>query len=188
MHPHKAGKNSAIEAGDSFGDTCRRKFPNGAVSNCTRAIAADIKGEVMEIRSKSVVPEGDGRPFRSPVRPPPEPLANRYDEHDSLPARYGTVRMMSRQLPVMVQMLEKSTMEPWSQTDESGQDGKEGTGTRARHAARDRGRHGGEPETPSGMRRGWRTGPWRTTGTRTAWGSVGGSRRRPAKAARRSAG
>ena len=73
----------------------------------------------MEIRSKSVVLESSGdRPFRSPVRPPPGPPANRYEEYDSLPARYGTVRTMSHPLPVMMQILEKSTMDPWSQTDE----------------------------------------------------------------------
>ena len=121
MYSHKAGKNSVIDAKRSFKDIHRREFSNGAISNCTRAIAADIKGEVMEIRSKSVVLEGgDGRPFRSPVSPPPEPPANRYEEYDSLLARYGTVWTMSRPLPVMVQILEKSTMDPWSQTDESG--------------------------------------------------------------------
>ena len=72
MYSHKAGKNSVIDAKRSFKDIHRREFSNGAISNCTGAIAADIKGEVMEIRSKSVVLEGgDGRPFRSPVRPPP---------------------------------------------------------------------------------------------------------------------
>ena len=120
MYSHKAGKSSAIDAGISFGNIRRRKLSNGAISNCTRAIAADIKGEVVEIRSKSVVLEGgDGRPFRSPVRPPPEPPASRHDERDSPLARYGTVRTMSRQLPAVVQILEKSTMEPWSQTDGS---------------------------------------------------------------------
>ena len=74
----------------------------------------------MEIRSKSVVLGGVyGRTFRSTVRPPPEPPANRCDKHDSLLARYGTVWTVSRPLPVMVQILEKSTMDPWSQTDES---------------------------------------------------------------------
>ena len=43
-------------------------------------------------------------------RPPPEPPANRYEEYDSLPARCGTARTMSRPLPVMVQILEKSPM------------------------------------------------------------------------------
>ena len=114
-------ERTLIDTKRSFKDIHRREFSNGAISNCTRAIAADIRGEVMEIRSKSVVLEGsDCRPFRSPVRPPPEPPANRYEEYDSLLARYGTVWTMSRPLPVMVQILEKSTMDPWSQTDESG--------------------------------------------------------------------
>ena len=119
-YSHKSGKRSAMEAGDNFRDVRHRKLSNGAISNCTRAIAADIKWEVMEIRPKSTVLESsDGRPFRSPVSPPPEPQANRYEEYDSLPARYRTVRTMSRPLPATVQILEKSTMDPWSQTDES---------------------------------------------------------------------
>ena len=67
-----------------------------------------------------VLESSDGRPFRSPVRPPPEQPANGYEECGSLPARYGTVRAMPRPLPVMVQILEKSNMDPRSQTDESG--------------------------------------------------------------------
>ena len=43
-----------MEAGDNFRDVRHRKLSNGAISNCTRAIAADIKWEVMEIRPKSL--------------------------------------------------------------------------------------------------------------------------------------
>ena len=103
MHLYEAGKRSAIEAGNNFRNTHHGKFSNGATSNCMRAIAADIKGEMMWIRSKGVVLEdGDGKPFRSPISPPPEPPADGYEEYDSLPARYGTVWTMSRPLPIMM--------------------------------------------------------------------------------------
>ena len=44
MYSHKAGKDSVIDAKRSFKDIHRREFSNGAISNCTRAIAADIRG------------------------------------------------------------------------------------------------------------------------------------------------
>ena len=49
----------------------------------------------------------------------PELPENRYSRHDSLPALCGTVRTMSRQLPVMVQVLEKIDHGSVSQTGES---------------------------------------------------------------------
>ena len=74
-----------MEAGDNFEDVRHGKLSNVTISNCMRAIAADVKGDVMEIRSRSVVLEGgDGGPFRSPVGPPPEPPVKRYEEYDSL--------------------------------------------------------------------------------------------------------
>ena len=109
-YSHKSGKRSVTEAGDNFRDVRRRKLSNGAISNCMRDIAADIKGDVTGIRSKSTVLEGgDGGPFHPPFDPQPEPQANGYEEYGSLQARYGTVRTMSRPPPVMVQMLEKPT-------------------------------------------------------------------------------
>ena len=40
----KAGRRSAMEAGDNFVDAHRRKPSNGAMPNCTRATAADVRG------------------------------------------------------------------------------------------------------------------------------------------------
>ena len=94
----------------------------GAISNCAGALASRVGREVMEIRSKTVIlGYGAERPHLSPVRPPPKSPASRYEEYDSLLARHATVWTMSRQLPEMVQILETSTMDPWSQTDETGQ-------------------------------------------------------------------
>ena len=75
------------------------------------AIGADIDGAATGILSGSVVlGRSGGRPFRPRVRP--ELPENRYSRHDSLLARCGTVWTMSRQLPAMVQVLEKSTTDP----------------------------------------------------------------------------
>ena len=167
---HKAGKNSVIEAVDIFKDVHHRKLSNRAVSNCMMAIAIDIGGEVMGIHSKSMVLEGgDGRPFRSPVRPPPEPLANRCDKHDSLLARYGIVWTWAAQRPVMVQILEKSTMEPWSRTDESrhriGKKKVQALVYDTPYTTTVSIAKTGRRRPSTDMRRGWRAGPWCTTGT-----------------------
>ena len=104
--------------GNLFGAT----LSVGAISNCAGAIASRLDRGVMEIRSETIsLGHGAERLFPSPVRPPPEAPASRYGQYDSLLARHATVWTMSRQLPVMVQILETSTMEPWSQTGETGQ-------------------------------------------------------------------
>ena len=45
LYSNKTGKRSAMEVGDNFGDVHHRKLSNGAISNCMRAIAADIRGK-----------------------------------------------------------------------------------------------------------------------------------------------
>ena len=122
LYELKNEKNSVKGAGRLLGKLSGAVLSAGAISNCASAMAAHTGRDVMEIHSGTIVlGHGAGRPFLCPVRPPPEAPASRHGECDSLLARYGTVWTMSRPLPAMVLLLETSTMDPWSQADETGQ-------------------------------------------------------------------
>ena len=102
-------------------DVFGARISAGAVSNCTSAKVNHMKGEVLEIHSKTVIlKHDDTKLFYSPLCPPPERPKSIYD-HDAQIARHGTVWTSFMPLPTMVKILEKSTMEPWYRTDESRQ-------------------------------------------------------------------
>ena len=93
----------------------------GAVSNCTGAQVNYLKCKTLEIHSKTVIlNHNDTRPFHSPLCPPPEMPKSIYD-YDAQIAQHSTVWTSFMPLPTMVNILEKSTMEPWYRTDESRQ-------------------------------------------------------------------
>ena len=110
-------------------DVFGARISAGAVSNCTSAKVNHMKGSVLEIHSKTVIlkhddddddDDDDAKLFYSPLCPPLERPKSIYD-YDAQIARHGTVWTSFMPLPTMVQILEKSTMEPWYRTDESRQ-------------------------------------------------------------------
>ena len=97
-------------------------FSAGAISNCLSAMARHIDGGTVRVADEEpiIIDDGSLRTYRSPLEPPPGDDQTEYGIQDAAPAMHGNTWTASAAQPVMVRILERASMDPFAQTDETG--------------------------------------------------------------------